>query len=352
APAAVLIAVPLAAGPDGDPDFAPLDAATDAVAAGLRAGTLVAYETTLPVGTVRGRFARRLEAGSGLVAGRDFALVAAPERVRSGRVFADLRHSPKLVGGIDEDSTRQGAEFYRAVLDFDPRPDLPRGNGVWVLESAEAAEFAKLAETTYRDVNVALVNQFARYADRVGVDLAEVIDACNSQPDTHLHRPGIAAGGHRIPVHPRLYLWNDPHATVVRAAREANETVPGYAVGLLQGVLGPLDGVAVLVLGAAYRGGVKETAHSGVFPLVEALRAAGAEVRVRDPLYAADELAALGLPPDEGKPAAALVVQADHPEYRDLGAADFPGARVLLDGRRITDPDRWEGVRRIVLGGG
>ncbi|WP_253799328.1 nucleotide sugar dehydrogenase [Kitasatospora paracochleata] len=350
--AAVLIAVPLAAGPDGDPDFAPLDAATDAVAAGLRAGTLVAYETTLPVGTVRGRFARRLEAGSGLVAGRDFALVAAPERVRSGRVFADLRHSPKLVGGIDEDSTRQGAEFYRAVLDFDPRPDLPRGNGVWVLESAEAAEFAKLAETTYRDVNVALVNQFARYADRVGVDLAEVIDACNSQPDTHLHRPGIAAGGHRIPVHPRLYLWNDPHATVVRAAREANETVPGYAVGLLQGVLGPLDGVAVLVLGAAYRGGVKETAHSGVFPLVEALRAAGAEVRVRDPLYAADELAALGLPPDEGKPAAALVVQADHPEYRDLGAADFPGARVLLDGRRITDPDRWEGVRRIVLGGG
>ncbi|BAJ28616.1 MULTISPECIES: nucleotide sugar dehydrogenase [Kitasatospora] len=349
---AVVIVVPLVTDAAGHPDFALLDAATDAVAAGLRPGTLVSYETTLPVGTVRGRFARRLEAGSGLAAGRDFALVFSPERVRTGRVFADLRRYPKLVGGIDGASTRRGAEFYRAVLDFDPRPDLPRGNGVWELSGAEAAEFAKLAETTYRDVNIALVNQFARYADRVGVDLAEVVDACNSQPYSHLHRPGIAVGGHCIPVYPRLYLWNDPGATVVRAAREANELVPAYAVGLLEGAYGPLTGVPVTVLGASYRGGVRETAYSGVFPLVEALRAAGAEVGVSDPLYAPEELAALGLPPDQGKPAAALVVQADHPEYRDLGAVDFPGVRVLLDGRRVTDPARWEGVRRIVLGGG
>lgn len=349
---AVVIVVPLLTDADGNPDFALLDAATDAVAAGLRPGTLISYETTLPVGTVRGRFARRLEAGSGLTAGRDFALVFSPERVRTGRVFADLRRYPKLVGGIDAESTRRGVEFYRAVLDFDPRPDLPRGNGVWPLSGAEAAEFSKLAETTYRDVNIALVNQFARFADRVGVDLVEVIDACNSQPYSHLHRPGIAVGGHCIPVYPRLYLWNDPDATVVRTAREANEQVPAYAVGLLAGALGPLDGVPVTVLGASYRGGVKETAVSGVFPLVAALRAAGARVGVSDPLYTPEELTALGLPPDDGKPAAALVVQADHPEYRELGAVDFPGVRVLLDGRRVTDPARWEGVRRIVLGGG
>ncbi|MFG2823410.1 nucleotide sugar dehydrogenase [Kitasatospora sp. NPDC048365] len=349
---AVVIVVPAAVGPDGEPDFALLDAATDAVAAGLRRSTLVSYGATLPVGTVRGRFASRLETGSGLVAGRDFGLVFSPERVRAGRVFADLRHHPKLVGGIDDASTEQGAAFYRAVLDFDPRPDLPRGNGVWPLASAEAAEFAELAGTTHRDVNIALVNQFARYADRVGVDLAEVIEACNSQPHDHLHRPGIAVGGPCLPVHPRLYLWNDPHATVVRAAREANETVPAYAVGLLQGALGPLDGVRVHVLGASYRGGVKDTANSGVFPLVDALRRAGADPTVSDPLHSPEELAALGLPPDDGKPATALVVQADHPEYRDLGAADHPAARVLLDGRRVTDPANWEGVRRIVLGGG
>ncbi|GAA2144157.1 nucleotide sugar dehydrogenase [Kitasatospora kazusensis] len=350
--AAVVLVVPLVTDADGVPDFSLLDSATDAVAAGLRRGVLVSYETTLPVGTTRGRWAGRLEEGSGLVAGRDFGLVFSPERVRTGRVFADLRRYPKLVGGLDARSGRQGAEFYRSVLDFDPRPDLERGNGVWDLGSAEAAEFAKLAETTYRDVNIALVNQFARFADRCGVDLAPVIDACNSQPFSHLHRPGIAVGGHCIPVYPKLYLWNDPHATVVRAARAANETVPAYAVGLLAGALGTLAGVGVRVLGAAYRGGVKETAYSGVFPLVEALREAGARPYVSDPLYEAAELAALGLPPYDGEPVEALVIQADHPEYRELAAADFPGVRVLLDGRRVTDPARWAGVRHLVLGGG
>ncbi|MER5866892.1 nucleotide sugar dehydrogenase [Kitasatospora sp. NPDC002040] len=347
---AVLVAVPLLTGPDEQPDFGLLDAATAAVAAGLRPGTLVGYETTLPVGTTAGRLATALAEGSGLRPGADFALVFSPERVSSGRVFADLRRYPKLVGGIDERSTRQGVEFYRDVLDFDPRPDLPRPNGVWALGSAEAAEFAKLAETTYRDVNIGLANQFARYADRIGVDLGEVIEACNSQPYSHLHQPGVAVGGHCIPVYPRLYLWGDPSATVVRAGRAANLAMPGYAVGRLEQALGGLAGVAVLVLGAAYRGGVRETAHSGVFPLVDALWAAGARPYVADPLYRAEELTALGLPPHRGEPVGAAVVQTDHPEYRTLGAADLPGVRALLDGRRITDPDRWPGVLRIVLG--
>ncbi|MFI2611599.1 nucleotide sugar dehydrogenase [Kitasatospora sp. NPDC018619] len=351
---AVVLVVPLVTAADGSPDFALLDEATDAVAAGLRRGALVSYETTLPVGTTRERWAPRLSAGSGLAAGTDFALVFSPERVRTGRVFADLRRYPKLVGGLDAASTRRGAEFYRAVLDFDPRPDLPRPNGVWELASVEAAEFSKLAETTYRDVNIALANQFARYADEVGVDFAEVAEACNSQPYSHLHRPGIAVGGHCIPVYPRLYLWNDPGATVVRAAREANLAVPGYAVGVLAGAVpGGIAGQGVLVLGASYRGGVKETAYSGVFPLVEAVRSAGARPYVSDPLYEAEELAALGLPPYGGEPVVAAVLQADHPEYRDLSPVDLPGVRVLLDGRRCTDPKRWEGteVRRMVLGG-
>ncbi|MFJ7908849.1 nucleotide sugar dehydrogenase [Kitasatospora sp. NPDC096204] len=351
---AVVLVVPLVIAADGGPDFTALDAATDAVAAGLRRGTLVSYETTLPVGTTRERWAPRLSSRSGLAAGTDFALVFSPERVRTGRVLADLRRHPKLVGGLDASSTRRGAEFYRAVLDFDPRPDLPRPNGVWELASVEAAEFSKLAEATYRDVNIALANQFARYADEVGVDFAEIADACNSQPHSHLHRPGIAVGGRCVPVYPRLYLWNDPGATVVRAAREANLAVPGYAVGVLAGAVpGGIAGQGVLVLGASYRGGVKETAHSGVFPLVEAVRSAGGRPYVSDPLYEAEELAALGLPPYGGEPVVAAVLQADHPEYRDLSPVDLPGVRVLLDGRRCTDPKRWAGaeVRRMVLGG-
>jgi UDP-N-acetyl-D-glucosamine dehydrogenase len=334
-----------------EPDFGWIDAATASLAEHLTPGTLVSYETTLPVGTTRNRWKPMLEKGSGLVEGTDFHLVFSPERVLTGRVFADLRRYPKLVGGLSPESAKRAVAFYEAVLDFDDRPDLKRGNGVWDLGSAEAAEMAKLAETTYRDVNIGLANQFARFAARHGIDINQVIEASNSQPYSHIHRPGIAVGGHCIPVYPRLYLWGDPDATVVRAAREANMLMPQYAVGLLVAAYGDLRGARVVVLGASYRGQVKETAFSGVFPVVTALSAAGAEVSVHDPMYSADELENLGLVPHRlGEPAEAAVLQADHDEYRTLSAADLPGVRVLVDGRDITDPGRWGGVTRIVIG--
>jgi nucleotide sugar dehydrogenase len=292
-----------------------------------------------------------LEEGSGLRTSEDFHLVFSPERVLTGRVFADLRRYPKLVGGVDEVSAAKAVAFYEAVLDFDERDDLPRPNGVWDLGSSEASELAKLAETTFRDVNIGLANQFARYADSIDVDVMKVIDACNSQPYSHIHRPGIAVGGHCIPIYPRLYLWNDPDATVVRAAREANAAMPQYSVDLLAAAHGDLDGVAVLVLGAAYRGGVKETAFSGVFPLVAELEARGAKPYVSDPLYTPAELEKLGLPAHRGEPVDAAVVQADHAEYATLTPDDLPGVGVLVDGRRITDAAGWEGHRRIVIGG-
>ena len=221
---------------------------------------------------------------------------------------------------------------------------------MWDLGSAEAAELAKLAETTYRDVNIGLANQFARYAGSIGVDVMKVIEACNTQPYSHIHLPGIAVGGHCIPVYPRLYLWNDPDATVVSAARAANAEMPAYAVDLLAAALGDLAGVSVLVLGASYRGGVKETAFSGVYGAVAELRARGADAFVSDPMYTAEELEGLGLPPHRGEAVSAAVVQADHAEYRSLTPADLPGVEVLVDGRRVTDPAAWAGKRRIVIG--
>lgn len=347
---AVVVVVPLFVDAEGVPDFAWMDAATEAVAAGLRPGALVSYETTLPVGTTRGRWAPMLEAGSGLRVGEDFHLVFSPERVLTGRVFADLRRYPKLVGGVDAASASAGVRFYEAVLDFDERGDLPRANGVWDLGSAEASEMAKLAETTYRDVNIGLANQFARFADRRGLDVMRVIEACNSQPFSHIHRPGIAVGGHCIPIYPQMYLWNDPEASVVREARRANAGMPSYAVEVLAAAYGDLAGASVLVLGAAYRGGVKETAFSGVFPLVESLRARGAVPLVSDPLYTVEELEAEGLPAYRGESVTAAVVQADHAEYRTLAPADLPGVKVLLDGRRVTDPAVWQGRHHITLG--
>ena len=169
-----------------------------------------------------------IEEISGLREGEDFHLVFSPERVFSGRIFADLRKYPKLIGALSEAGAARALSFYESVLTFDRRDDLPQPNGVWDMGSAEAAELAKLAETTYRDVNIGLANQFARFADTAGIDVYKVIAACNTQPFSHIHRPGIAVGGHCIPVYPKLYLSTDPDADIVRTARAFNESMPAY----------------------------------------------------------------------------------------------------------------------------
>ncbi|WHU56212.1 nucleotide sugar dehydrogenase [Trueperella pyogenes] len=349
---AIVVVVPLFVNDETwEPDFAWMDAATASLAEHLTPGTLISYETTLPVGTTRGRWKPMIEEISGLVEGQDFHLVFSPERVLTGRVFADLRRYPKLVGGLSEVGTKVAIEFYESVLTFDERSDLPRANGVWDMGSAEAAEMAKLAETTYRDVNIGLANQFAVFADAAGIDVQRVIDACNSQPYSHIHRPGIAVGGHCIPVYPRLYLSTDPDASIVRTARQYNAGMPEYVVGRVESLLGDLAGQKVAVLGASYRGGVKETAFSGIFATVAALEARGAQVKVHDPMYSDEELAAFGWQAYHlGEETSAAIVQADHAQYKTVTPGDFPGIKVLFDGRRVTDPELWAGTPRVVIG--
>lgn len=349
---AVVIVVPLFVNDETwEPDFGWMDAATKSLAENLTPGTLISYETTLPVGTTRDRWKPMIEEISGLKEGKDFHLVFSPERVLTGRVFQDLRRYPKLVGGLSEEGTKRAIEFYESVLQFDERPDLPKPNGVWDMGCAEAAEMAKLAETTYRDVNIGLANQFATYADKEGIDIQRVIDASNSQPYSHIHRPGIAVGGHCIPVYPRLYLSTDPDASIVRTARQFNSGMPEYVIGRLEGLLGDLKDQKVAVLGASYRGGVKETAFSGIFATVDGLRKRGAKVSVQDPMYTDSELKGFGWDPYEmGEEVDAVIVQADHADYKKITPADFPGIKVLFDGRRVTDADLWKGTPRLVIG--
>jgi UDP-N-acetyl-D-mannosaminuronic acid dehydrogenase len=326
-PDLVVTVPPLAVDGDAKPDWTALDSAIAAIGGGLQAGTTVAVETTLPVGTTRGRIAPALAAASGLVAEEEFFTVFSPERVYSGRIFADLAAYPKLVGGLSDAGEQRGAELYGSFLEAE----------IWPMGSAEAAEMVKLAETTYRDINIAFANELARFADRAGIDVERVIEAANSQPFSHIHSPGIAVGGHCIPVYPRFYLEGDPDAALPAAARAVNDAMPAYAAERLEKALGGLQGARVLVLGAAYRGGVKETAFSGVFGVSKALEALGATALVSDPLYSDEELTALGLKPWDGEAIDAAIVQADHAEYAKLSAADLPGARIVLDGRGVLD---------------
>lgn len=335
----VIIVVPLIVDHDTKiPDYRAIDAATQSVAAGLRPGTLVSYETTLPIGTTRNRFAKALASASGLTLGQDLFVCFSPERVSSGRIFRDLSRYPKLVGGVDHASTEFAQAFYTAGLTFDERPDLTRPNGVWRMDTCEAAELAKLAETTYRDINIAFANELARHCDAMGIDVGQVIEASNSQPFSHIHQPGIAVGGHCIPVYPHLYLQGDPTAQMPRTSREVNDRMPTYCAGQLEQLAGSLQGKRVAILGIAYRGGVKETAFSGAWALLSELTKRGATVVVHDPLYTDDELSSLKLAPYHfGEPVDAAIVQTDHVEYRNLSAAQLPGLTAFVDGRNTVE---------------
>lgn len=340
----VVLIVPVDIDATQRPDFTLLDAAVDAIAPHLRAGALAIVETTVPVGTTRYRVGGRIIDRTGLTPGRDLALAFSPERVSSGTVLRDLRIYPKIVGGIDAASAERAAAFYRAMLDAD----------VMVVRDAETAEFSKLAETTYRDVNIALANEFARVADRLGVDLRQAIEAANSQPYSHVHTPGVGVGGHCIPVYPHFLAGDD--TPLVAEARRINDAMAAYGVGRLAHALGTLDGARVIVLGLSYRAGVRESRHSSAFGLVHALIGAGATPFVHDPLYTADEVRVHGLvpPPAFPMPCDALIVQAWHPQYVALDFAAFPGLRAVLDGRGALDREAVEraGIACIGIGEG
>ena len=333
APDLVVAVPPLYVDGDARPDWGILDAVVGDIARGLQRGTTVSIETTVPVGTTRERVAPALEGGSDLVAEQDFHVVFSPERVYSGRVLRDLATYPKLVGGLSERGEARGVELYRSFLHAE----------VWGMGSAEAAELAKLAETTYRDLNIAYANELARAADARGLDVERIIDAANSQPFSHIHRPGVAVGGHCIPVYPRFFLAGAPDARLPQIAREVNESMPAYAIDLL----GDVTGKTVLVLGITYRGGVKESAFSGAHALRDELGRRGARALFADPLYTAEELEAEGFPPYDGEPADAAIVQADHFEYRTLSAQDVGGATLIVDGRGVVEDASGIEVRRI-----
>lgn len=344
ASAVAVIIVPVGLTTEQRPDFSALDAAARAVALRLRRGSLVILETTVPVGTTRRRLGALLEAG-GLKAGRDFSLAYSPERVYVGRVLADLRRYPKIVGGVDAESARRAVAFYERALDATVTP----------VSSCETAEFVKLAETTYRDVNIALANELARAADALGVDVTEAIIAANSQPFSHIHQPGVGVGGHCIPVYPRFLLENAPEMSLPRTARETNDGMAGYAAEKLARALGGLAGKTVLILGLSYRPNIKEAAHSSALLLARELSSRGARVLVHDPYFTDAEMRALGLEPPPAFPPPhvdALAVQTLHDRYRGLDPASFPGCAVVLDGRNALRRETVEaaGLRYLGIG--
>jgi nucleotide sugar dehydrogenase len=313
---------------DGAPDYAYMDAAVAEVAKGLTPGHLVIFETTLAVGTTRSRFLPVL-----LDANKDIHVAFSPERVQSHRVIEDLRKYPKVVGGIDDASTEAAAKFYEAVLD---------APGILKVSDAETAEFVKLAESIYRDVNIALANELARFAHDKGLDISEVIAAANSEPLSNLHTPGVGVGGHCIPVYPYFLTHDRPDLEITIASRRINDAMADWTLDRVAENIGGLKGKRVLVLGLSYRANIREAASSVAVRLIEGLNAKKAKPLLADPFYTADEIRAYKAEPfDEAEIDAvdAVILQALHDDFRTFPYEKLRKGTLVLDGRNQLDEE-------------
>lgn len=336
----VLFAVAVDVDAEGRADLSGLLAACGDVATGMRPGTLCIFDTTLPVGTTRRLLAPALEA-SGLRLGADFYAAFSPERLLMGRILEDMAKYPKVVGGLDAESGRRAAAFYREVL----------GGEVIELANAETAELSKIAEGVYRDLNIALANELAQVADLHGIDIAEVTRAANTQPYSHLHVPGTGVGGHCIPVYPRFLMQGEGPSALAALGREINDGMPGYAVRRVEELVGGLSGKSVLILGLTFRPNVAVTPHTNAVDLLREFSARGALVRGHDPLLSEAGVRALGFEP-AGELAGydVAVVHAYHREYADVDWATV--APLVVDARNAMDRVAVEaaGVRYLGIG--
>ncbi|HUG40858.1 MAG TPA: nucleotide sugar dehydrogenase [Longimicrobiales bacterium] len=276
----ISICVPTPLGKTRDPDVSYVVAASEAVAAVLRPGQLIILESTTYPGTTREVLLPLLEIG-GLKVGRDFFLCFSPERVDPGNPVWKVHNTPKVVGGITPTCSAMGRRAYESVLER-----------VVAVSSTEAAELSKLLENTFRSINIALVNEMAQVADRLDVDVWEVIDAAATKPFGFMRfTPGPGIGGHCIPLDPQYLSWKmktlDYRTRLIEVASEINAEMPRFVVGKVGDALNehskPVRGSRILVLGTAYKKDVGDIRESPALDIIRVLAGKGADVRYHDP---------------------------------------------------------------------
>ncbi len=269
---AFIIAVPTPFYGDKKADLTAVKAAAESIVPVLAKNNLVVLESTSPPETTAKIIAPILEK-SGLKAGQDFHLVYSPERVLPGKILQELVNNDRVIGGITVASAEQGKALYSSFV-----------KGQIFLTDAVTAEMVKLMENTYRDVNIALANEFSRLADRFGVDAWEAIKIANLHPRVSILNPGPGVGGHCISVDPWFLVEAAPDITsLIKTARQVNDSQPEFIVETVKNAIGSLDGKRVALLGLAYKPNVDDFRESPSMEIVRLLEKAGASVTCFDP---------------------------------------------------------------------
>lgn len=305
----------------------------EVIAPMIRKGNLVILESTVPPGTTKTVLQPILEA-SGLVASQDFYLVHCPERVLPGNLLNELIQNDRIVGGIDEASGQMAKRIYETFVE-----------GNIYLTDAATAEFVKLMENTYRAVNIALANEFAMIAERIGINVLDAIELANKHPRVKILRPGAGVGGHCIPIDPWFIVEKAPEISkLISTVMRINEKMPEHVVSLVKDAFSEagkdINGSKILILGIAYKGDVNDARETPATPIIKSLKDLGAETVIYDPLVTHFSMK---IEKDFKKAVAgadALVIVTDHSEFKNMDLATamrlMKEKPILVDSRNLV----------------
>lgn len=334
---AYIIAVPTPIADDHTADMRAVRAATRSLIPVIRKGCLVVLESTSPPGTTMNLVKPILEE-SGLKAGVDFHLAFSPERVLPGLILQELVNNDRVVGGIDEASAIKAQDLYKTFV-----------KGTITRTDPTTAEMVKVMENTFRDVNIALANEFALICEKLGINVWEAIAMANKHPRVNVLKPGPGVGGHCIAVDPWFLVEAAPEeAKLINQARHINEGMPDHVMNLVAAGLGAGDAASktVACFGLTFKPDIDDTRESPALHIAQRLVAAGYQVKTHDPHVAGTPVegaihAATAAEALDG--ADLLLLLVDHKEFRSLSpeVASVVRGKAVVDTRNLLDKAAW-----------
>jgi UDP-N-acetyl-D-mannosaminuronic acid dehydrogenase len=308
----------------------------------LRKDNLVILESTVPPGTCDKLLIPILEK-SGLKISEDFYLAHCPERAIPGNTIYEMIHNDRIVGGIDKKSTELAKSLYLCFV---------KGN--FYLTNTRTAEFIKLMENTFRDINIALANEFAQIAEECGVNVWEAIELANKHPRVNILKPGPGVGGHCIAIDPWFLTENSTRCRIVSLAREINNGMPNHILRIVKGMVMGVNNPIITVFGVAYKGGVDDTRETPALKFIKLAENEGYKVKVHDPHVKEFEYEIVGLE-EAVRDSDCIVLITDHPEFKEIDPKEISSLmrnKSIIDARNMLDVERWKeaGFRVKVLG--
>jgi nucleotide sugar dehydrogenase len=331
----VLICVPTPVDKKFYPDLKPVIGATETVVKNLKKGALVVLESTVNPG-VSEEVVKPIFDKAGYKLGQDYFLAHCPERINPGDPKWNVTNIPRVVGSFDAQGLKMAKEFYESIVDAEIRP----------MKSIREAEAVKIVENSFRDINIAFVNELAKSFDKLGIDVKDVILGASTKPFAFMpHFPSCGVGGHCIPVDPYYLIERAKESgfdhKFLRVAREINNSMPEYTVELLQDILNdlkmPMKGTKVGILGISYKANIDDVRESPALKVIELVKEAGANVSVFDPHIPKDStvktLDALL------KKSEAIILVTDHKEFKEIDPKVFKKYKIkaIIDGKNCLD---------------